>query len=205
VFGHVATILHHGEALELLDRRGLSIFFTVVEWVVLLRNFETNSREEQPGSHSDECSKEHQGTRTLLLKMHSGVGIGHILIKILVNVACCVREIVMEVIGVHHVVVDEGTSVLVLGLEVEANIIPVHRPHLVIRVLRVREVLWQGQRQSSGVVHGHLALEVLVFAGVVISVSVLHSDPRGLKHMIRRADRLLQSKCLYKSSLIHFN
>ena len=144
MLGHSGTILHHGVALELLDCSGLSIFFAVVEWVILLRNFETNSREEQPSSHSDEGSKEHEGTRTLLLKMHSGIGIRHILIKVLVNIACCVREIMVEVISVHHVVVDEGTSVLVLGLEVEANIIPVHGPHLVIWVLRVREVLWQG-------------------------------------------------------------
>ena len=113
-------------------------------------------------------------------------------------------EIVLEVISVHHVVVNEGTSVLVLGLKVESDIVPVHRPNFVVGMLRVSEVLRNGQGKGTGVIHGHLALKVLILASVVVCVSVLDADPGSLEHVVGCLNGLLQSKCRDNASVIHF-
>ena len=80
VLWHIAAILHHCHLLELLNRSGLSIFFTVVEWIVLLGDLETQSREEQPSTNCNESTSEHQHTRSLLLEMHGWVRIRQLII-----------------------------------------------------------------------------------------------------------------------------
>ena len=80
-------------------------------------------------------------------------------------------EVVSEIVGVHEVVVDEATTVLTLRLQVEPDIVPVSGPNFVIGVLRMSEILGDRKGQTSGFKEGHLTLEVLVLACVVLNDS----------------------------------
>ena len=85
-------------------------------------------------------------------------------------------EIVREIVQVHIVIVDEHTTVDVLRDEVEADVVPVGRPHLMIWRLSVTEVLGNGEGQGSGLKQGHLSLEVLIFASVILESTTVNTQ-----------------------------
>ena len=165
---HSRAVLDHGQSLELRDGTRSCVFFTVEERIVFLRNLQTKRGVQEKGTHCDECTEEHNCTRSLFLEMHRGVGVGQLVIKVFIDVACCVSEVVLDVVDVHHVIVDEATSVLLLGLEVEPDVVPVGGPDFVVGVQHVLEIIGQRQRKRFGIVEGHFPLEVLVLASVVL-------------------------------------
>ncbi len=66
--------------------------------------------------------------------MHCRVRVRQLIIKIFINITCCMGEIVLNVVNVHHVVVDEATAILLLRLEVKPHVIPVSWPDFVVGV-----------------------------------------------------------------------
>ena len=93
------------------------------------------------------------------------------------------RKVMSEVISVHVIVVDEATTIEALCAEIEAHIVPMGRPHLVVGVLRVSKVLREWHRQRPGFKKGHLALEVLIFARVVLFLIDCQAAARGLTYL----------------------
>ena len=81
--------------------------------------------------------------------MHSSHWVWQFVVKVLIYITKCVHSIMLEVVLVHIVIMQEHSSVHVLRLVVESDIVPVSRPDLMIRDLLVSEVLRQGQRQVS--------------------------------------------------------
>ena len=73
--------------------------------------------------------------------MHSTTRVWKFEVKIFIDVTCSMGEIMSKIVGVHVVIMDKATTVLTFGLEVESNIVPVGRPHFVIGMLRVSEIL----------------------------------------------------------------
>ena len=69
--GNTSTVLNHSELLELLDGGGGSVLLSVVEWVVLLRDLESNGRIEDENTYRDDSAHKHDHSRPLLLEMHS--------------------------------------------------------------------------------------------------------------------------------------
>lgn len=74
------------------------------------------------------------------------------------------------------VVVQEHASVQVLREEVESHVVDVSGHDVINGVLLVAPVDGQGQRQVACLQKGHLTLEVLIFARVVVLVSVSNSN-----------------------------
>ena len=101
--------------------------------------------------------------------MHSWVGVRQLVIEIFINIPSRVSKIVLDVIDIHHVVVNEATSVLLLRLEVESHVVPVGWPDFVVGVKHVLEIIWQWQWQRFSIKQSHLTLEVLVFASVILT------------------------------------
>ena len=85
------------------------------------------------------------------------------------------RKVMSEVISVHVIVVDEATTIEALCAEIEA--------HIVVGVLRVSKVLREWHRQRPGFKKGHLALEVLIFARVVLFLIDCQAAARGLTYL----------------------
>ena len=167
--GNASTILKMCLLLHLTDRGRGAVLLTVVEGVVLLGDFQTEDRVANESTDKDygtECTGD---LRSLQLEMHSRGRIGQLVVQIFVDVTRGMGKIVSEVIGVHVVVVDEAATVESLRSQVEANIVPVGGPDFIVGMLRVTEILGQGHGQRSGFEQGHLTLEVLVFASVVLS------------------------------------
>ena len=77
-------------------------------------------------------------------------------------------EIVGNIVSVHVVVMDVDTTVLALRLEVEADIVPVSRPHFVVWVCSMSEILGERKRQASGLQESHLSFKVLILACVIL-------------------------------------
>ena len=155
--------------LQLADRRALCILLPVVEGVVLLRDLETEDRVADERANNDDSAHEAGDLRPLQLEMHGRGGIGQLIVEILIDVASRVGKVVSEVIGVHVVVMDEAATIETLGAQVEADIIPVGRPDFIIRMLSMSEVLGQWHRERPGFKKGHLTLEILVLACVVLA------------------------------------
>ena len=89
-----------------------------------------------------------------------------------------------KVVHVHVVVVDKHSSVQVLGLEVEANVVEVSWVDLIVRRVSVCEVLRQRKRQVSCLEKRHLTLEVLILAGIVVRITVPDADSSGRKEVV---------------------
>ena len=100
--------------------------------------------------------------------MHSRCGIGHFVVQVFIDVTGCMGEVMGNIVSVHVVVVDVDTTVLTLRLEVEADIVPVSRPHFVVWVCSMSEILGERKRQASSFEESHLSFKVLVFACVVL-------------------------------------
>ena len=167
--GNASTVLKMCLLLHLTDRGRGAVLLTVVEGVVLLGDFQTEDRVANESTDKDDGTEGTGDLRSLQLEMHSRGGIGQLIIQIFVDVTRGMGEIVSEVIGVHVVVVDEAATVESLRSQVEANVVPVGGPDFIVGMLRVTEILGQGHGQRSGFEQGHLTLEVLVFASVVLS------------------------------------
>ena len=101
--------------------------------------------------------------------MHSTARVWKFEVKILINVTCSMGKIMGKIVGVHVVVMDEATTVLTFGLEVESDIIPVGRPHFVIGMLRVSEILRERKGHASSLQKSHFTLEVFIIACVVLN------------------------------------
>ena len=165
---HASTILHVRLVLHLGDRGGGRVLLTVVEWVVFLRDLQTEDGVADEGTDQDECTHERGHLRPLQLEMHSSSRVWQFEVKVLIDITGSMGEVVREIISVHVVIVDEAATVLTLWLQVEANIVPVGWPHFVIGVLSVTEVLWQRQGQCTCFEKCHFTLEVLILTSVVL-------------------------------------
>ena len=154
--------------LHLSDRGGGSVLLTVVEWVILLRDLETEDGVANESANEDEGTKERGDLRPLKLEMHSTAGIWKLKIEIFIDVTSGMGKVVSEIVGVHVVVMNEATTVLTLRLQVEADIVPVSRPDFVIGVLCVSEILGERKGQRSGFQESHFTLEVLILTCVVL-------------------------------------
>ena len=82
--------------------------------------------------------------------MHSCHGIWQFIVQVFIDVTSGVSHIMREIISVHIVIMKEHSSVHVLRFEIEPNIVPVSRPHFVIWMLRVSEILRNRDWQTSG-------------------------------------------------------
>ena len=107
-----------------------------------MRNLETANRIQDKRSDCDKGSEEHDSSGTLFLKMHSSCWVWQFIVEILVDETCSVSEVMFKIIYVHHVIVDKGTSVLVLRFEIETNVVPMGRPNFVVRMQSMAEVFW---------------------------------------------------------------
>jgi len=63
---------------------------------------------------------------------------------------------------------NESSAVLFLRLEVKTDVVPVSRPHLIVGVKSVAEVLRHWHWKMLGFKQSHFSFEVLVFASVVL-------------------------------------
>ena len=77
-------------------------------------------------------------------------------------------EVMGNIVSVHVVVMDVDTTVLTLGLEVKADIVPMSWPNFIVWVCSMSEILGERQRQASSFEESHLSFKVLVFACVVL-------------------------------------
>ena len=136
--------------------------------------------------------------------MHGSCRVRQLVIEILVDVSRGMREIVLEVVLVHVVVVDEHASVLPLRLEVEAHVVPMVWLQLVIRVHRVLEVLGDGQGQVPGFEHSHIALEVLIVTSVVECVAIDDTNATSSQRLVGVGERLAETESTDQLSVVHF-
>ena len=165
---NVSAVLHVSLFLHLADRGRGSILLTVVEGVVLLRDLQTEDGIADESANQDEGTHEGGHLGPLQLEMHGGAGIGQLIVQVLVDVTSRMSEVMGDIVSVHVVVMDVAATILTLRLEVEADIVPVRWPHLVVGVCRVSEVLRERKRQASGLQESHLALKVLVLTSVIL-------------------------------------
>ncbi len=108
--------------------------------------------------------------------MHSGHGVGHFVVEVLIRETEGVSSIMSEIVLVHVVIVQEHASIKILREEVEADIIDVCWHEFIYRELFVAPVGGQGQREMSGLKDGHFSLKILIITGVVVLVSVADSN-----------------------------
>lgn len=73
--------------------------------------------------------------------MHCIVGIGKFEVKVFIDVAGRVGQVMRKVVLVHHVIVVEHSSVQVLRLEVKTHVVEVSRIDLIIGRGRVCIIL----------------------------------------------------------------
>ena len=166
--GDSGTVLHVSLFLHLTNCSGGRILLTVVERVILLGDLETEDGVADCGANGHNSDDGRNDLRSLQLEMHSTTRVWQLKVEVLIDVTRRMGVIVGEIVCVHVVVMDEASTVLALRLEVEADIVPVSGPDLVVGVLGVTEVLGEGQGQRPSIKQGHLSLEVLVFACVVL-------------------------------------
>mgnify|MGYP001446073158 CR=1 FL=1 len=70
--------------------------------------------------------------RTLQFVMLSTARVWQFEVQVLINETSCMCEVVIEIVGVHIVVMDEHSAINVTWLEVETNIVPVSWLDLVL-------------------------------------------------------------------------
>jgi len=145
--GHARSVLKMRLLLHLADRRGGCILLTVVERIVFLGDLKPEDGVADECANKDEGTHEASDLRSLQLEMHRRTGIRKLKVQVLINVACRVCEVVSKVVGVHVVVMNKASSVQSFRTKIEAHIVPVCGPNLVVRMLSVPEVFRQGQRQ----------------------------------------------------------
>ena len=80
----------------------------------------------------------------------------------------------------HIVIVKEHSSVHVLWLIIEPNIIPMSRHHFIDRDLLMSEIFREGHWEMAGLQKSHLTLEILVLACVIVFISVTNSNSGGI-------------------------
>ena len=138
------AVLHVSLFLHLADRGRGGILLTVVEGVVLLRDLQTEDGVADESANQDEGTHEGGHLGPLKLEMHGGAGIGQLIVEVLVDVTSRMSEVMGDIVSVHVVVMDVAAAILTLRLEVEADIVPMRWPHLVVGVCRVSEILREG-------------------------------------------------------------
>ena len=116
--------------------------------------------------------------------MHTFHGVAHHPVEILVHAAEQVTSLMREVVGIHPVVVDEAATVHMLGLVVEADIVPVVGQIEFIVRRNVGERLRNGQGQMDSLNEGHWLFVVFVFAGVVVAVAILDANASSPHQMV---------------------
>lgn len=100
----------------------------------------------------------------------------HFVVEILIRVSEGMCSIMWEVILVHVVVMKIHAPIVVLRLEVEADIVPVSWHELVDWELLVTPVIRKGHWQVTCLENGHLTLEVLILASIVVLVPVTDTN-----------------------------
>jgi hypothetical protein len=70
----------------------------------------------------------------------------------------------------------EHASVQVLGKEIEADVVDMSWHEFINGECLVSPVIWEGEREMTGLENGHLALKILIITCVVVLVSVADSD-----------------------------
>ena len=73
--------------------------------------------------------------------MHSTSRVRQLPIKIFVIVTGCVSIVVLKIVYMRHIIMNESSAVLFLRLKVKTDVVPVSRPHLIVGVKSVAEVL----------------------------------------------------------------
>ncbi len=101
--------------------------------------------------------------------MHRSGGIWQLPIKIFIDITSSMGKIVFKIINIHHVVVNEGTTIEILWLKVKAYVVPVCWPNLIVRVESVAEVLWHRKWEMLGFKQRHFSFKVLVLTSVILT------------------------------------
>jgi hypothetical protein len=176
-----ASVLNESQALELLDCSCGTILLSPVEWVVSLRHLQTEDGvAEQQANNNNDAQSSHWA-RSLLLEMHSCHWVWQFVVKVFIDKPCGVSKVVMEIVLIHHVVMQVHSAVKSLREEVESDIVPVSRPDL----MHGRRLVLEGSGQRKGELPGfeqsHLLFEVLVLSCIVVLVAIMDSNSRCLE------------------------
>lgn len=139
----VIVHLHVSKVLHLLDGLWLSILLSVVEWVILLWHLQSKHWIANQDTEGHKHTEEGCDLGPLELIMHVGHWVWQLVVHVLINVTNGMEEVMVEVVGIHIVVMDECSSVLLLWLEIEPHIIPVSWPHLTVWVSCMSESAWE--------------------------------------------------------------
>ena len=106
---------------------------------------------------------------TLQLVMLRTAGVWQFEVQVLIDETSCMCEVMVDIVGIHHVVVDENPAIYIAWLEVETNIVPVSWPDVVLLKFCMPEIGWDGKGQGSRFEQSHVSLEVLIFTCIVLN------------------------------------
>ena len=146
-----------------------------------MRQFETENWQENKHANSNEDSEEMCNLRPLLFEVHSVVRVWHFKVQIFINKTSRMSQIVSEIVCVHIIVMNKTPSVQVLRFKVEAYIIEVGWPHLIVRWMSVMEIFWEWKWEISRLEQGHFSFKILILASIVKRIPVFDSNTRGSK------------------------
>lgn len=128
---HIAAVLHHCKLLELLHCTCGTVLLSVLDWVILLRHFETKGWVAEHDANTNKGTHDHNNLRSLILKVHSRVGIWQLIVKVLILETDTVHIVIFHVVVDSQVVMDIASAIDILWSEIESNIVPVWRHELV--------------------------------------------------------------------------
>lgn len=77
--------------------------------------------------------------------MHSSHGIRKLVIKVLIHITKSMHGVMLEIVGIHVVIVQEHAAIHILRSEIEPHVVPVSRPDLMVGRGFVSEIFRDGQ------------------------------------------------------------
>jgi hypothetical protein len=175
----LATILEHGQLLELLDGRGGTELLPHEERVIFLRELETKCWVSYDDANGDETEEEHDNSGPLVLEMHSRVRIRQLIVHVLVLESNTMHIVVLEIVENSEVVMNIASSIKILWEKVEPDIIPVRWLDLICGGLRMSEVFSERELGDLGIEESHLSLEELILTSIVVGVLISHAQSGG--------------------------
>ena len=138
-----SLVLHVSNFLHLCDSSWWAVLFSPVKWIIFLGHLETTDWYKEKHSNEYKDAKELHDLGTLLLEMHGSAWIWQFKVKIFIYETSCMRKVMSEIISIHIVIMDEHSSVLILGLEVESHIVPMSWPNLIVIMHCMSHIWWQ--------------------------------------------------------------
>ena len=159
----------------MLDCCGRTILLPHEDRVVLLWQLKTQGWVSYDDGTGHEGSHEHGDLGPLLLEMHSGVWVWQLVVEILILISDTMHVVMLEIILIHEVVVNIGSSIQVLWQEIESHIVPVGWLDLINRQLFVSVIIWDWEGQQFGIQESHLSLEEFVLTSVVMRILIGHT------------------------------